>query len=1000
MLVSMLKGTVMLLALLGLLTLGLVATGIWLFPSLLQRGLNQLPPVVTSVTGVDVDWHISQLDSRQLTLQYARTALADGTAINVQQLQLHYDARGVLNGQLQNLHAERLDIILGSTGDTLVEASAQQRQQQVAAQLQQPWIEIPQLHSLMQLPINQITIDTLALHHPLLDAELLVQMNARQWRIAGDLKPLPAQTDLSWVMEFQLIDGADQSQILGQLRDQQSLLAHWFAAVEQTPAADQTTTQANDRTSTQSSVTKVNGRQVLVVPALQQQLAQLPASAREAIATALELPQWQADDQALWLTALAQLQKVDSQFNAAFPSRFRWPQDAELSSLTTLESSQERPFSLDLSTLLSASQSGQERLNRAQLQLQPLASSRQLLTLGVSHSSDAASSQPWRIHSRFGALQLQFEQPTANGNSNVELSLAQLIDGITLRCSDDFGYCQSQLSTELAYQFNEPAALTAAGKLHWDLRADITPLESLLQATLNSQHRLTMDAVTADIELNSQLAVSLPSDANTPLAVDIRDTQLRLDAQQLPGWNVPTVSLQQRQPLQQHWNLSGSSPQLTSSTPLALMLNPLTLSPDASTIKTTPAHKPTRLNLGASTLECQPSLQTPHCYVSLRLRSSRWQQWPVPDVRLRSEINLDLPDNGISASGQLAAANNQLKSEFRLQHQLDDGQGDAQFHIEDSQLSFSEAGLQSLADLTGTQILAGRLSGQGWINWQLPDDASPTDNSSAENNSATDNKNTLILHPNLMLRVDQLSMVYDNRITTENTNLLMAVRPQPDSYEVTAQLDANSINTGIALSNTMARISMNIGRQQDWVSADIRELSTRLLGGQIYIPAMHYDSRQDTNTLDVAVDNLQLAQLAQLEPSAEVKAEGSLDGALPILLTRDGPMIPHGTLYARSPGGVIRYQTETSAALANTDPAVGLAMQALENFQFNQLETDIRYQPDGALNLGLKFEGHNPDFFDGQATHLNVNLDYNLLDLLESLRVADDLISDLESRYQ
>ena len=41
-----------------------------------------------------------------------------------------------------------------------------------------------------------------------------------------------------------------------------------------------------------------------------------------------------------------------------------------------------------------------------------------------------------------------------------------------------------------------------------------------------------------------------------------------------------------------------------------------------------------------------------------------------------------------------------------------------------------------------------------------------------------------------------------------------------------------------------------------------------------------------------------------------------------------------------------------------------------------------------------------PDFFDGQKTHLNVNLDYNLLDLLESLRIANDVIEKVEQKYK
>src|SRR5690554_7445196 len=82
-----------------------------------------------------------------------------------------------------------------------------------------------------------------------------------------------------------------------------------------------------------------------------------------------------------------------------------------------------------------------------------------------------------------------------------------------------------------------------------------------------------------------------------------------------------------------------------------------------------------------------------------------------------------------------------------------------------------------------------------------------------------------------------------------------------------------------------------------------------------------------------------------------------------------------------------------------------MAMQLLSDFQYNKLQAGVAYQPDGKFNLDLQFQGKNPGFFNGKPTHLNVNLEYNLLDLLESLRIADDIItrseehtSELQSR--
>ena len=97
---------------------------------------------------------------------------------------------------------------------------------------------------------------------------------------------------------------------------------------------------------------------------------------------------------------------------------------------------------------------------------------------------------------------------------------------------------------------------------------------------------------------------------------------------------------------------------------------------------------------------------------------------------------------------------------------------------------------------------------------------------------------------------------------------------------------------------------------------------------------------------------------------------------------------------------MVKYLGDTANALSKSNQGTGMAMKLLSDFRYELLQSSVQYQPDGQLNLALKFEGHNPDFFDGQKTLLNVNLEYNLLDLLESLRLSNDVIQKLEDKYQ
>ena len=401
------------------------------------------------------------------------------------------------------------------------------------------------------------------------------------------------------------------------------------------------------------------------------------------------------------------------------------------------------------------------------------------------------------------------------------------------------------------------------------------------------------------------------------------------------------------------------------------------------------------INLGfaRSKAECDPgtiSLASPtdtllgNCSLELALRDSQWGLWPVPDVQLSGPLAITYDDlrQRISASLGLTAANQEIRLRTRFEHDLQTSKGSLQWHLTDAHLDWQALGLLRMASLTSVQLLSGHLSGQGWIDWH------------AEGEEWT-------LTPDLMLRADGVSAIYDNTITLEDWNAMVALRrPAQGDYLLDAQVSGSKLDSGIPLTNILARSQTRIPEDFSYFDLSVHEMHTDLLGGRVYTPLIRYDSRKEVNAFGVRLDHLQLSQIAAIEESAGVKATGLLDGMLPVVLTREGPMVPGGNLFARDPGGVIRYQGDSADALAQSDQSVGMAMKLLQNFEYDQLQSGVQYQPDGQLNLSLQFQGKNPDFFGGQATHLNVNLDYNLLDLLESLRISNEVIETIEQKYQ
>lgn len=430
---------------------------------------------------------------------------------------------------------------------------------------------------------------------------------------------------------------------------------------------------------------------------------------------------------------------------------------------------------------------------------------------------------------------------------------------------------------------------------------------------------------------------------------------------------------------------------LMNSAPVRIDLSPLTLTSADG-----------RLSFAPSRISCDPgdinmnniiNAALGNCTASLRLNDSKWGLWPIPDVSLFGPIAFTMDElrERITASLELKAANSQIHFRTRFEHDLKANVGSLQWHLLDAQLDWFALGMSDMENLTSTQLLNGQLSGQGWIDWTL------IDRTLADGQHSTEWQIT----PDIMLRADGVGAVYDNSITLEDGNAMFALRrPANGDYVLDAQMSGSKLDSGIPLKNLLARSQTRIPIDFSYFDLTINEIHMDLLGGRVYAPLIKYDSRKDINSFGIRLDHLQLSQIAAIEKGAGITASGLLDGMLPIVLTKDGPMVPGGNLFARNPGGVIKYQDESADALAQADKSVGMAMKLLQNFQYDQLQSGVQYQPDGKLNLALQFEGKNPDFFDGQATHLNVSLEYNLLDLLESLRVANDVIEKVEQKYK
>lgn len=448
------------------------------------------------------------------------------------------------------------------------------------------------------------------------------------------------------------------------------------------------------------------------------------------------------------------------------------------------------------------------------------------------------------------------------------------------------------------------------------------------------------------------------------------------------------------------WFIEGIDGELTQAKDFSIVINQLNWQHKKESLQLENAQF--SCNLDWLKLQYSPQLRSQQalsqlplaCHWQVLNKASQWNQWPIPSLLLKGKVDLsslDLSQAKLSASMSLSGLADSLDLTLLAHHDFSNlQQGNAQLYLKNLKLDWQKMGLAKMEELTQAQLLGGSISAQGWVQWQQYQEDIFDDTSIAWR-----------WQPDLMLRVDDLSGVYQESTTWEDIDVQLAIRrPFYTDFRIDSQVSALSINPGINIANVLARSTTTIQSDFSQALIVIEEVHTDVLGGRINVPLIRFDTSQEVNAFGIEVEGLQIEQLAALEAGSGITATGQLDGVLPIILLAEGPQVPAGTLYARAPGGVVQYRGATADSLKKSDPSVGLAMQVLDDFRYDKLQTNVTYQPNGELKLGLQFQGHNPTFFDGQATHFNLNLDYNLLDLLESLRISNDIVQKLENKYQ
>lgn len=202
-------------------------------------------------------------------------------------------------------------------------------------------------------------------------------------------------------------------------------------------------------------------------------------------------------------------------------------------------------------------------------------------------------------------------------------------------------------------------------------------------------------------------------------------------------------------------------------------------------------------------------------------------------------------------------------------------------------------------------------------------------------------------------------------------------------------LEPTRLHTKVTLTGEAGDYTATLRHRLDKGTTRIADVSLPLAGGRVTASPFTLGKDSATPlTTTVMLSGVELTPLlALLMDAADAKAEGTLDGSIPITLRAGGFALGAGELKARE-AGVLALSGDSVRALGSEGQAANVA-QLLGDFHYSLLMLSLEPMGD-ELTVRLKLEGSNPAVYDGKRVNLNVTISGDVMKSVKSsLRLLD-----------
>ena len=208
-----------------------------------------------------------------------------------------------------------------------------------------------------------------------------------------------------------------------------------------------------------------------------------------------------------------------------------------------------------------------------------------------------------------------------------------------------------------------------------------------------------------------------------------------------------------------------------------------------------------------------------------------------------------------------------------------------------------------------------------------------------------------------------------------------------------ATMTAAFVDVGIG----MAELKANYQLRPNDSAVDVTELEFSAFGGTVRTDPFSLDTGFADQTVMVRVDSLDLTEVLKVQDFETIDVTGRIDAELPVTFGTGGFRVDRGQLTGVAPGGVIHY-SQGAAAPQSTGGAMDIVTQALSNFEYDTLSSEVTYTEDGDLILKMQLMGRNPDMESNRPIVLNLGIENNIPQMLRSLQASRSVRDVLEQR--